>query len=438
MIILFLLAAAAAATIVNVTILNQTNVAERWPAITNRVRCQNITDIYRQPLVMAADDAVLPDAAFFQSRGVTNGLMDCSAMTFLFSGIRIRSVSNLQSVTVLFMRDANQSPGAVFYQKSLPAPTNNYLWVQDQGYLGRPWPYEITLQWNEVGDDGVTRFDFRNANFLPPLQTFWVAFYCTGPQQAIGGVRINAMFWVTQSNVSNATALQTSLAGGLVNNPFFFRDVTNVLGAGFVNWTDATTYQRREGPVAPTSNMAWSLFFTCGLVPTAAPTTAAPTDGTTGGPTGGPTDGSPTMVPSYDETNNTSGNLTLAGASTVLVATLVPSLFAACCLLALCITCCVRRRQRQRERMTPRAQAPVEHTVYVDATRSKKGSSQFDDYRDMKMQYNEPILGRPGGGGGGGGGEENYNPLTRVTLSSVYDDTVNTSSDAPEFDRVLL
>jgi len=431
---LLLLVVTAAAS-VNITVLNQTNVGERWPVLSNRVRCQNITDIYRQPLVMAADDAVLPDADFFRSQGLANGLADCGAMTFRFSGIRIRSMSNPESITILFMRDVNHSPGSVFYQKTLPAPSNNYLWVQDQGYLGRPWPYDITLQWNEVGDDGTTRFDFRSVDFMPPLQTFWIAFYCTGPQQAIGGVRINAMFWVTQSNVSNATALQTSLTGGLANNPFFFRDVTNVLGANFVNWTDAQTYQSREGLVAPTNNMAWCLFFTCNLVATQAPTTSAPT---TAQPTSEaiptvPLETAPTWAPVFTAGNRS--NLTLASVSTVVAATLVPTLLALCCLVALCITCCVRRRQRQRERMTPNAQDPVQHTVYTE--KKKTGSSQFEDYRDMQIQYHEPILGR-GGGGDDDGGERNHNPLTRMTLSSVYDATVNTSSDAPEYDQVLL
>jgi hypothetical protein len=384
MILLLLFMAGASALVANVSILNQTNVVERFPNLANRVRCQNITDIYLQPLLVAADDAVLPPITFFQSQRVVNGLDDCSALTFAFSGIRMKSFSNPTSITVMFMRGDGEGggPGSLLYRKSLPWATNDQMWQKD--YLALPWTYEVTLQWNEVGDDGVTRLDFRSPAFLPPLQRFWLAFYCTAPQQIGTGFRLNAMYWVTLNNLTGSTPLRPQLFGGVPNRDFLFRDVNNLLKFGFTNWTTAKAYETVAGIVPSTNNLAWSLFFTCNV---SAVPTFAPVESPTLGPTApiAPT-ASPTQTPTSNATNNrTEWNITarvrdLKGGEIALIVVVPLTLL----LASLFIFAILRRRRRQAQKkrlvMIPSRPGPALQEVELE---------HFRDYTLISLESSE-------------------------------------------------
>jgi hypothetical protein len=265
---------------VTITVLNQTNAAERWPNLANCVRCQNITDAVMSPLVLAADDAVQPPLAFFQARGVARGVEDCYALTVAFSAIRHQSSHPPLSITLQFMRDDaahGNTPGTLFYQKTVPWATNDYMWQKD--YVGMPWTYEFSLQYNELGDDGRTRFDFRSSTFLPPAQRFWFAFFCTVKQEISTSFRFNSMYWVTLNAATNSTPL-SPLLYGQQNLNFLYRDQSNFFQQQWVNWTAATIVEPFFRIAPTTNNLAWRLTYTCLGVPTAAPltiTTSAPT-----------------------------------------------------------------------------------------------------------------------------------------------------------------
>ncbi len=304
MLLLLIFVALTAAFSVNVTVLDQSNAVERWPDLSQRLRIQNITDIAGQPLLTVADDAELPDTSYFQAHGVRNGLQDCQSLTIGFQGIRMRTYSNPVSLTVQFWRDdPTGAPQALFYQKTLPWPSNDDHWARD--YMALPWPFEVTLRWGELGDDGHTRFDFRSPVFIAPLRRFWVALYCTSPRQATTGMRENALYWMTQSNRSNASALQPQLVGGVdTNQAFYFRDTGNLARVQAWNWTPAAVYQALLPGVAPTGQMAWRLWLTCQVPP--APTTGAPTEA----PSAAPTTEAPHRTPVAERIEPVSSNRT--------------------------------------------------------------------------------------------------------------------------------
>jgi hypothetical protein len=193
------------------------------------------------------------------------------------------------------------------------------------------------------------------------------------------------------------------------NRQLQFRDAANLLRRGLVNWTDATQYQQQFGPIAPTGNMAWRLFFTCRVAP---PTTA------TDAPSAVPVEVAVVVVVNETAAPLNTSYVTGAGGSsvtTVLVATLVPSVLLLCCAVVTGVAY-VRRRHRLQKPVSPEAATPQKKT--------KRNDSQFDDYKQLQMQYNAPILAH----------DDDYevpvNPLVRSTLHSLYNTQVNTSSDA--------
>jgi hypothetical protein len=404
-----LLVASAASFRVNLTVWDQSNVVERWPNLAQRVRVQNITDIYGQPLMLAADDVVLPDAAYFRSLGAANGLLDCVFMTLEFSAIRLRSYHNPSSLTLQVMRDADGVPGALLYQKSWAWAVNDYQWQRD--WLGLPWPYQLTLHWNELGDDGVTRFNFRNPAFLPPLQRLWLAVYCTGAQEA-SSAKLNAMYWVTQSETANATALSAQLYGGAVNREFQYRvtDPGGVMRVGFANWSSATQYQQLAGPVAPTGQLAWRLWFGCQVPspptpsPSAAPTTRAPTE--TSRPSAAPT--APTDAPTNASLVQQAAPY--PSASAVAVGVAVP-LSLLCLVLGIFFVVRFMRRRRAAQRLAEAQQQTGAHSQLVVRRQQK----QFADYQEIPL---DDMSGARTDARSGG-----------VFLDAFYDSGVHTASD---------
>jgi hypothetical protein len=393
---------------VNISIVDQSNVVERYPNLANRVRCQNITDIYLSPLVMAADDAILPAPGFFQSRGVAGGLEDCYALTFSFSAIRTKSFSNPQSLTVLFYRSDGPSggPGSVIYQKTVPWATNDYMWQRD--YLSLPWSYEVTLQWNELGDDGVTRLNFRDPSMLQPRQRFWMAFYCTVPQQQGTGFRLNAMYWVTLNNSTNSTP-------GSWGREFLFRDTQNLYKYGFSNWTLGSTYEAVAGILPTTNNLAWRLFFTC-LAQTSP--TPAPVEIPTLPP---PTT---TSITPKNETNSTdapNGTTTKQGrpysSTGIALGVALPMTLL---IIGLCVWLVVARLRKRRLVRQRQQQNIMNHP----ASRATVGSMGVDQY-DQFHEYNLVELEDSGISSGGGGGVSSGPTM----LDKVYDTTINTGTD---------
>lgn len=428
--------------LINVTVLDQTNQLERWPDLTQHLRIQNITDIAGQPLLVVADDVVLPDTNFFQAQGVAQGLVDCQSMTVLFSGVRLKSFSNPSSVTMQLMwhDEALRTASArqVFYQKSWAWPSNDFMWQRD--YHALPWPFELTLRSGELGDDGVTRFHFRDSRFLAPLRRFWVALYATMPQQQTAGQRLNALYWITQSAQHNATPLGEPLYGGASNLPFQAR-VVDPLGilrapAQLKNWSNASDMLAWTGPVAPTGQMAWRLFFQCHVpalptaeptaVPTGAPTLAptrepATTPSAQQLPTSAPLDArNESAVPLGESTNN--GGSGVGGAPVNWGLVIGLTLACAASVTTLCFAVRFLRRKRALQRA-------------ADNKQKRAQSTGRDDAPIMVRQFSEYALIPLDGGGAGGGGIRTTDASSTISavgnsfLKEHYESGINTASD---------
>jgi len=399
--------------VVNISIVDQINPVEPYNVVNlaNRVQCQNITDIYLSPLLIAADDAIVPPLTFFQSKGIVGGLNDCSALTFSFSAIRTRSFSNPRSLTIVFFRSDGQNgtPGSVIYQKTLPWATNDYMWQRD--YIGLPWTYDVTFQWNEVGDDGVTRLNFRDVRLMAPQSRFWVAFYCTVPREPGAGFRQNAMYWVTLNNKTNSSSSTWA-------SDFVFRDAQNLLGNNFVNWTTARVYEASTGIIPATNNLAWSLYFTCNTV--SAPS-FAPVEVPTPSPTSTPTAPSAieTGAPTRNETNSSEVNVTTSShvpfnGVAVALAIVIP-LTILTCGACLCWLLALLKRRRIAKRKGGQTRV---------ATRAVVGSMgvEYDQFREYNMVALDDS-----------GMSTSTSTTTKQTiLDGVYDSMIATTTDEDE------
>lgn len=280
--VLFLIVLVKAATdFRNVNIVTQQNAPERYPDPKNRIRCQNITDVYPSPVQEAADDFVVPLPTWFELKGVTHGLSDCSALSFALETIRTRSDHDPSSVTInIWKHDPlTKRPGESLYKKTLPWPSNNYLWKSDP--RGTPFVSIFKLQYNELADDGKTRFDFRNPAFLPSATTFWFSFYATVPQhQSSLGFTMNAMYWRVLNNLTNSSPHETFLHAGQENHDFVWRDVGNYANYGYEDWVSGELIEERIRLTQTTHNLAWTVYFECLVTdlwtdpPTQKPTTS--------------------------------------------------------------------------------------------------------------------------------------------------------------------
>lgn len=248
----------------SINIVTQQNGHERYPDPKNRIRCQNITDVYPSPVQEAADDFVVPLPTWFETQGVTHGLNDCSSMSFALETIRTRSDRDPSSITITLMKHnpLTKKPGETFYKKTLPWPTNNYLWTSDP--RGLPFVSIVTLQYNELGDDGKTRFDFRSPSFMPSATTFWFSFYATVPQhQSSLGFTMNAMYWRTLNNETNSTPKETFLHNGLENHDFVWRDPSDHANYGYTEWVSGQLIEEKLRLPLTTNNLAWTVYFSC-------------------------------------------------------------------------------------------------------------------------------------------------------------------------------
>lgn len=322
----------------NITVLNQTNAYERYPNLINRIMCQNITDKYRSPLLVAADDVVIPPFSYFQSLNILRGIRDCSAMQFGFTTIRTKNDLNPKSITLELMRhdDASQSPGTTFFKKTFPWPSNNIDWLHD--YIAMPWQSMIVLHLNELGDDGVTRFNFHDPDFFP-AQRVWFSFYATVSQHINSQFRMNSMYWVTLNN--HTGTVSTRASSDEKNYDFMFRDPADLLHYNFVNWTQARLIEPVMRIEPTTNNLAWTLSFTCAVStqPTHAPTTPTPTLAPTILITPAPTrnDSNLTQHRDYDPVH-------------LAIGIALPLTLISCCIIVWC--CCLYRRMKQRRAQT--------------------------------------------------------------------------------------
>jgi hypothetical protein len=229
------------------TIVNQSGVSMTAP-LQNKLLCQNFTDILPQlPLLVAADDFVLPG-------NLTGNL---TVFQMLFSVIRLRNDADPLSLTVtLHYSDPatnNGTPGLLFFNKTVVAPGNPAQW--DNTTLGQVGAIGINISQGEACNTNASvLFDFNNTVFLPRQTRLWVALYATGPRNMIlSPYSENSLSWCTSGAILESEMNQSD------NGVYCYRDASNILRKGLLNWTVAPLVERRLSLNSSTYQMAWTL-----------------------------------------------------------------------------------------------------------------------------------------------------------------------------------
>lgn len=320
-------------------LVNQTNVAMRYPLNTNRVQCQNVTDKAGRPLLQAADDMmwrVPPDS-------------QCDALLFSFTTLRTRQDQNPSSITLQLLRHNGTSggPSLPFFQITRQWPDNNAHWLYDA--MGVPQQTDLLLQRGDTSELNGARFDPHDTQLLPRGSTVWVSVWATVPfHLAQAGYRANGFYWATLDN-------QTQSPIAPQNRPFWYRDSSDMLGYGWREWTPAQQVEPWLGIQLATQQLAWRVSLRCVVatpsptgqptlqptsqptsVPTPVPTVTTPT--VTGVPTG------PTTVPTRDPSTASLNQTQVPHSQFNTAALAVPLSLAGALTLCLAIGCVLRRR----------------------------------------------------------------------------------------------
>lgn len=223
----------------SVVVITQRNASE---SRKNKLVCQKFTDEPQEPRLFAADHFSLPE----------NISSVINTFQLKFVVIRLRHDADPDSITVVLMYDEpkTQSPGTVFFTKTVRAPGNPPIWRNDT--VGETELIELNITQGEVDSQGVV-FDIQNTTFLPRgvQQRLWLGIYATGARHFVLLPRSeNVFFWCTTDQ----------LAAVGETTPYFFRDESNLMKIPlFVNWTNATVVETLLGLNSGEKHMAWSL-----------------------------------------------------------------------------------------------------------------------------------------------------------------------------------
>lgn len=322
--------------------LNHTNAYTLYPNTANKVMCQKIMDRLDHPLIIAADDVILPVQEVWLTRW---GIKNCSSATFSFTTIRTRNDLNPYNITLQLMRhdEKENRPGDIFFVKTLAWPTNNVRWLYD--IIGIPSQNDITLQHGELADDDTTRFDLANPDFLRLGTRMWVAFYVSLPWHMGQSLRTNSMYWVTLADTIGSSPIQSFPGDNTVNHHFFYKDAYDLEKFGFRNWTDATIVSPYIGITPSTNQLAWSLSLQCTGVPPS-PTILPPPVMTTP-PTKSPTEEEePPFI--YNNTNQTNGTMGVTALNHSLILGLTLTLLLPFIIVLIVVVSCFIWRKKKR------------------------------------------------------------------------------------------
>lgn len=248
-----------------VSVLNQIDHFIRPYNDSNKLMCDEFTDVLPVSLLNVADDFVLP-----LDSELASPLASCSALQLQMTVLLVKNQAYPGSLTVQFLANnaSSNSPGAVIYSKTLSSPDSSGIWNVP---VDTPTNISIQLANGELADDGETALNFGDPAFMPRHTTMWLAFFLRGAYVQ------SSMFWLLLDAQTNSNPLQKSLYGQ-VNRDYFYRDVENLEQFGFTTWTDAAIVEPLFQMASGTFNMAFSLQFLC---PAGNGSTVPPTGNTT-------------------------------------------------------------------------------------------------------------------------------------------------------------
>ncbi len=219
----------------------------------DRLVCQKFTDIQPQePLLQAADDFTLP----------LNISTNITIFSVQFAISRIRDTTEPDLLTIVLMYDepSTQSPGQIFFTKSVRAPNNPPMWQNTSN--NETATTEIISVNITNGEQSSTNnsvvFDLHDTVLLPRGKRLWLSFYVTGQRNEVivnGTTRSESvLFWCISGPNTNSTVIDAS-------SPYFYVDHADVLGLSLSRWQNASYVQMKLGLslVTGSHNMAWSV-----------------------------------------------------------------------------------------------------------------------------------------------------------------------------------
>lgn len=239
----------------NLTVLDQTssNVIPYIPA-------QNITDMINTPVLKGSDDFILPPLSTFIINNIPYGLDACRSIIFSISYKRSRYDQNPTSLVLTLMRDYNNSPGTVFFQKTFYQPLNGY----NINY-NNPGVLILKINIGEVDDFG-NEFDL-SSNAMGYNYKIWVSFYVNLNRNfSITNYRENMFYWIIYEIPPNLKLSETDspYLYYYKTSPYYFIDYNNLLRKDLTTWTIAQVTERLLGINSDNSfNLAWRVDLLC-------------------------------------------------------------------------------------------------------------------------------------------------------------------------------
>ena len=293
------------------------------PNPANRIISQHFTDsVSHNAFLYACDDFVVPSAA---GPNVT-------ALWFNFTLARTRSDANPQSITLQLLT-STPATAATPSQSTLFSQTYNNSALWNNAQLNAPFTLSFVVPLLLQNGTGVA---------IPRDQRLWVTLFATGPRDlTISGLSENCLYWMT---AAQSALVEPYLAGtNISNSQYFFRDVTNVLGDGFTQWTSAEAVEPSLDIASGTRNMAFSLTLMLSSDPPLPEPEPEPVPEPTAAPTGnitGENDNNSTV-------NGTQG-VTGSSARSVALGILIPLAIGLCILVACYVWLVKRKRDRKK------------------------------------------------------------------------------------------
>lgn len=239
----------------NLTVLDQTS-----SNVLPYIPCQNITDMINTPVLKAADDFIIPPLSTFIINNIPYGLDTCRAVIFSISYKRSRYDQNPKSIVLSLMRDYNNSPGSVFFQKTYSQPLN--LWNIN---YNNPGVMILQINIGEVDDLG-NEFDL-SSNSMGYNTKIWVSFYVNLNRNfSITGYRENFVYWIIYEVPPNLqlTERDSPYLYYYKTSPYYFIDYNNLLRKDLTHWTISQNVERLLGINSDNSfNLAYKVQLLC-------------------------------------------------------------------------------------------------------------------------------------------------------------------------------
>lgn len=238
----------------NLTILDQIS-SNKLPNLP----CQNITDLPNSPVLIAADDFIIPPLSTFIINNIPSGIDNCRALIFSISYMRNYRDATPENIVLYIMKDLRGIPGNTVFKKTFKQPENGWnLNVYNPG--------SIILKIN-VGDkdDNGKEFDISSSSLFAGTR-LWVSFFVTLQRHfSLTGFSENMVFWITYNKDQNKqlTELDSPYKYYNTTSNYYYIDINNLFNKNLTKWTNAIDVEKKMTFQSNTLNLAWKVDLLC-------------------------------------------------------------------------------------------------------------------------------------------------------------------------------